>query len=157
MNATASTQPSGNFSFANMTAGLQPNGVAAPRTGNTFAGFLVGEVAQATFTKQLAAWLPRSSINSFYVQDDWKITKALPLSSGVRYSNETPFTTKYGQMSQFSPTTVDPVSGLMGAVINPTAAFSLRDLNNFQPRAGGRGIPSTDWRFAQASVFTPSM
>ena len=54
-NATASTQPSGAFSFANMTAGLQANGVAAPRTGNTFAGFLFGEVAQATFTKQLAA------------------------------------------------------------------------------------------------------
>ena len=136
MNATASTQPSGNFSFANMTAGLQPNGVAAPRTGNTFAGFLVGEVAQATFSKQLAAWLPRSSINSFYLQDDWKITKALTLSYGVRYSNETPFTTKYGQMSQFSPTTVDPVSGLMGAVIHPTGALSSRDNNNFQPRVG---------------------
>ena len=136
MNATQAPSRAGTSHSPNMTAGLQPNGVALPRTGNTFAGFLLGQVAQATFTKQLASWLPRSTINSFYVQDDWKITKALTLSYGVRYSNESPFTTKYGQMSQFSPTTVDPVSGLMGAVVHPTGALSARDNNNFQPRVG---------------------
>lgn len=136
MNATASTQPSGAFSFAGMTAGLQPNGVVAPRTGNTFAGFLLGQVSQAQFTTQLASWLPRSAISSFYFQDDWKASRDLTLSYGIRYSNETPFTTKYGQMSEFSPTATDPVSGMPGAVVHPAGALSKRDNNNFQPRLG---------------------
>jgi hypothetical protein len=136
MNAIASAQPSGAFSFAGMTAGLQPNGVAAPRTGNTFAGFLLGQVAQATFTTQLASWLPRSTISSFYVQDEWKASRNVTVSYGVRYSNESPFTTKYGQMSQFSPTAIDPVSGMPGAVVHPTSALWKRDNNNFQPRLG---------------------
>jgi hypothetical protein len=36
------------FSFANVTAGLQANGAAVPNTGNTFAGFLTGYVAQGS-------------------------------------------------------------------------------------------------------------
>ena len=76
-NATQRTTPSGAFSFAGMTAGLQPNGVALPRTGNDFAGFLVGQVSQAQFTNQLASWLPRSTISSFYFQDEWKVTRNL--------------------------------------------------------------------------------
>jgi hypothetical protein len=134
---TARTQPAGAFSFAGMTGGLQPNGVVAPQSpGNYFAGFLLGQVASATFTTQLASWLPRSAINSFYVQDDWKISPKLSLSYGVRYSNETPFTTKYHQMSQFDPTAVDPVSGMLGAVVHPTGPLNKRDNNNFQPRVG---------------------
>ena len=141
MNATQATNPSGAFSFAGMTAGLQPNGVVMPRTGNDFAGFLVGQVSQAQFTKQLASWLPRSTINSFYVQDEWKTTKSLTLTFGVRYSNETPFSTKYGQMSEFDPTTRDPVSGMIGAVVHPSGSLSRRDNNNFQPRVGAAWHP----------------
>ena len=76
-NATQRTTPSGAFSFAGMTAGLQTNGVALPRTGNDFAGFLLGQVSQAQFTTQLASWLPRSTISSFYFQDEWKVSRNL--------------------------------------------------------------------------------
>lgn len=140
-NATQRTTPSGAFSFAGMTAGLQSNGVVQPRTGNDFAGFLLGQVSQAQFTKQLASWLPRSNIHSFYVQDEWKASRNVTLSLGVRYSNETPFSTKYGQMSQFDPTATDPVSGKLGAVVHPTGSLSKRDNNNFQPRVGAAWHP----------------
>jgi hypothetical protein len=140
-NATQRAIPSGAFSFAGMTAGLQPNGVALPRTGNDFAGFLVGQVSQAQFTKQLASWLPRSTINSFYIQDEWKASRILTLSLGVRYNNETPFSTKYSQMSRFDPAATDPVSGKLGAVAHPSGALSKRDNNNFQPRLGAAWHP----------------
>ena len=140
-NATQRTTPSGAFSFAGMTAGLQANGVALPRTGNDFAGFLVGQVSQAQFTTQLASWLPRSTISSFYFQDEWKVSRNLNLSLGLRYSNETPFNTKYGQMSEFDPAATDPVSGKLGAVVHPTASLSKRDNNNFQPRIGAAWHP----------------
>jgi len=117
--------PSGQFFFNGMTAGLQADGLGAtvPNTGNTFAGFLFGAVRQATFNIELASWLPRSSMHSFYLQDDWKLTPTLTANLGVRYSNESPFNTKYGQMSNFSPTGVDDVrAGAVGSIVHPTSA-----------------------------------
>jgi len=97
--------PSGVFSFTGMTAGLQADGLGAtvPNTGNTFAGFLFGSVRQATFSIELVSWLPRSSMHSFYFQDDYKVTPTLTANLGLRYSNESPFNTKYSQMSNFDP------------------------------------------------------
>ena len=66
---------------------------------------------QRTFNAELTSWLPRSSIHSFYFQDDWKITPTLTANIGVRYSNESPFNTKYGLMSNFDPTCEDDLTG----------------------------------------------
>jgi hypothetical protein len=135
------------FSFAGVTAGLQPNGATVPNTGNTFAGFLTGYVSQAVFRSELSSWLPRSAIHSFYVQDDWKITPNLTANLGLRYSNESPFTTKYGLMSQFDPTATDPLTGLRGAIIHPTSGLNKRDNNNFNPRIGLAWHPREKWVF----------
>ncbi len=147
LNYTRTAHPSGDFRFDSMTAGLQPGGAPVPNTGNTFAGFLVGAVRQATFDTELTSWLPRSSINSFYFQDDWKVTPTLTLNLGVRYSNESPFKTQYGLMSNFDPTGTDDVTGLKGAIVHPTSALNQRDSNNFQPRIGAAWHPYRKWVF----------
>ncbi len=136
LNSTTTNRPSGAFYFDTMTAGLQPNGQPVPNTGNTFAGFLFGYVREAYFDAELTSWLPRSSINSFYFQDDWKVSPTLTLNLGVRYSNESPYNTKYGLQSNFDPTATDPLTGLKGAIIHPSGALNTRDNNNFQPRVG---------------------
>jgi hypothetical protein len=136
LNYSQVNQPSGDFRFDRMTAGLQPNGQPVPRTGNTFAGFLLGSVRSVEFDSELASWLPRSSIHSFYIQDDWKVTPALTLNLGIRYSNESPFNTKYGQQTNFDPTAIDDATGLPGAYVHPGAGLNKRDNNNFQPRVG---------------------
>jgi len=123
------------FTF-DTTAGLQSTGQNIPNTGNIFAGFLTGYVSQAVFRSELASWLPRSSIHSFYIQDDWKITPKLTANIGLRYSNESPFNTKYGIQSQFDPTVRDALTGRLGAVIHPTGGLNRRDNNNFDPRVG---------------------
>ncbi len=135
------------FFFDNVTAGLQANGQPVPNTGNTMAGFLTGYVRQATFTAELTSWLPRSSIHSFYIQDDWKVTRTLTLNLGVRYSNESPFNTKYGLMSNFDPTGMDGVTGRTGAIIHPSTGLSARDSNNFNPRIGMAWHPLERWVF----------
>ena len=102
------------FAFDGVTSGLQANGAALPNTGITFAGFLTGYVRQATFNAELTSWLPRSTIHSFYIQDDWKITPTLTANLGLRYSNESPFNTKYGMMSNFDPNGKDDLTGRHG-------------------------------------------
>ncbi len=141
MNFSQINRPSGDFRFDNMTAGLQPNGQPVPNTGNTFAGFLLGAVRQATFDSYLAAWLPRSAIHSVYFQDDWKATPNLTFNIGIRYSNETPFTTKWRQLTNFDPNAIDDVTGRKGGFVHPRKPLFKRDNNNFQPRFG------MAWRF----------
>jgi hypothetical protein len=135
------------FNFDNVTAGLQPSGNAVPNTGIAFAGLLTGYVNQATFNSELTSWLPRSTIHSFYIQDDWKITPKLTLNIGVRYSNESPFHTANGLLSNFDPTAVDDLTGRLGAFIHPTGSLSKRDNNNFQPRIGFAWHPLSKWVF----------
>ncbi|MEK7404181.1 MAG: TonB-dependent receptor, partial [Acidobacteriota bacterium] len=148
LNSWSMNYPSGAFRFDGMTAGLQPDGNTRPRTGNTFAGFLLGWVRQAQFDRELASWLPRSFIHSFYFQDDWKLSAALTLNLGVRYTNESPFHTKYNQVSNFDPASADDVSpGSRGSVAHPTGGLNRRDNNNFQPRIGLAWHPLAKWVF----------
>ncbi len=148
LNVISTTYPSGNFQLSGNSTGLQPNGASMPRTGNSFACFLLGYVRQATFESELTSWLPRSSIHSFYFQDDWKFSPTLTLNLGLRYSNETPFTTKYGKMTNWDPrATDDVVTGAKGAFVHPTGALSGRDSNNFQPRLGVAWHPLKKWVF----------
>ena len=147
INNSTINRPSGEFRFDQMTAGLQPNGLPVPNTGNTFAGMLLGYVREANFDQQLASWLPRSSIHSFYFQDDWKFSPTLTLNLGIRYSNEGPFKTKYSQMTNFDPSVRDPITGRMGAFVHPESGLNRRDNNNFQPRIGLAWHPWEKWVF----------
>jgi hypothetical protein len=140
-------QPSGVFQFDTMTSGLQPNGQPVPNTGNLFAGLELGYVRQANFSTYTTTWLPRDSINSLYLQDDWKLLRTLTLNLGLRWSTESPFHTAHGLISNFSPTTVDPVSGRLGAIIHPNSGLNNRDLKNFQPRFGLAWHPLDRWVF----------
>ena len=136
------------FNFSNVTAALQPNGVPVPNTGIDFAGFLTGYASQATFDAELTSWLPRSNIHSFYIQDDWKITPTLTANIGLRYTNESPFNTKNGFMTNFDPTVTDDLTGRMGGFVHPTdGGLSKRDNNNFQPRIGLAWHPFQKWVF----------
>ncbi|MDQ6677175.1 MAG: TonB-dependent receptor [Acidobacteriota bacterium] len=141
LNYSTTGQPSGTFQFDQVTAGLQPNGQPVPNTGNTFAGFELGAVRAATFSTYTNEWLPRDSMHSLYVQDDWKFSRKLTLNLGLRWSTESPYHTAHGQQSNFSPTTIDPITGKMGAIIHPTGNLSARDWKNFQPRFGAAWHP----------------
>jgi len=137
------------FDFSGSTTGLDPGGVAlgGANAGSPFAGFLTGYVTSATTTSELTSWLPRSAIHSFYIQDDWKMTPTLTVNAGLRYSNESPFRTKYGLMSQFDPNGTDILTGRTGAIAHPTKGLNRRDSNNFNPRLGLAWHPLDKWVF----------
>lgn len=144
-NRTSTSLPSGQYNFTGGTS--LP---FTPNTGNDFAAFEMGVVTSATFSKQLATFLPIQWSHELYVQDDWKVTPSVALNLGLRWSYASPFKTKWGQQSQFDPKVVDPVTGLMGAITHPAGMIGKRDLNNFQPRLG------LAWNFNRKWVFRAS-
>jgi hypothetical protein len=142
---TAST-PSGVYNFSGAGTGLP----FTPNTGNSFASFLLGAVDNATYTTLLANYLPRWWSHQGFVQDDWRVRSNLTVSLGVRYSYETPTTTKYGYESQFNPSVIDPLTGMMGAITHPKGGVYKSDWNNFTPRLG------VAYNFAPKWVFRGS-
>lgn len=143
-NALAEALPSGIYNFSGTEQPFTNN------TGNTFASFLLGNVGSAQFTRNQATWLPRWWSHAFYIQDDFRPVKNLTLNIGLRWSYESPFTTKYGQQSQFDPTVTDPASTFKGAILHTNAPLARKDLNNFQPRLG------LAWNFRPKLVFRSS-
>ena len=138
-NSVATDQPSGRYRFGGTEFPFRNN------TGNAAASFLLGAVVRADFTQAQATWLPRWWTHSLYFQDDWKVSRNLTVNLGVRWQYESPFSTKYGQQSQFDPNATDPLTGRKGALLHPSGPLSSRDLNNFQPRIGMAWSFSPKW------------
>ena len=129
--------PSGSFSFdgANGLTGSGTTGI--PNTGGiSFASFELGSVTSYSVSIPTAAWLPRDNISGVYFQDDWKFSPKLTLNLGLRWSMESPWHTKYGQFSQFSPAVIDPVTGEAGAITHPGGNMTKREWQSPEPRIG---------------------
>jgi len=141
LNSLLTAQPSGRYFMGGTEFPFTPN------TGHPFASMLLGTVGRADFTRDLASWLPRWWSNAYYFQDDWKVTPSITLNLGLRWHYESPYTTKHGQQTQFSPTATDPLTGRAGALLHPKGALSKKDWNNYQPRLG------LAWSFTKNWVF----
>ena len=138
--------PSGLYVFSGASTGYP----FKPNTGNSFADFLLGAPQYATFTQQLEPYYPRWWSNELYVQDTWQATSKMALNLGVRYDFETSGNTKYGYKSEFSPTATDPVTGLPGAITNPTGSIYGNAGNNWAPRLGVSYNFRPNWVFRGA-------
>ncbi len=142
-NSLVESLPSGRYFMGGTDFPFAPRGT----TGNDFAALLLGSAVRAEFTKAVATWLPRWWSHAFYFQDDYKPVRNLTFSLGIRWSYESPFSTKHGRSSQFDPAGRDPITGRPGAITHPKGLFGKRDLNNFQPRLG------MAWNFHPRLVF----
>jgi hypothetical protein len=139
------------------TMGLQGNGNAISNTGGYgLANVQMGYITSYSYAQQGAPALPTDSIQSFFFQDDWRLTPKLTLNYGVRWSTETPAHNKFpGTMSNGSLTVADnynygglpadqsvpgiltcPSGGCVGGWVQPKGFLWNRDYDHFTPRFG---------------------
>ena len=123
-------RPNGDFAFANTF------------TGSAAADFLLGlpSLFRRTTTNQAqdgAGWL-----SSVYAQDEWRATRRLTLSLGLRYELARPFVDKDDALNAFHPGVQsqrfpDAPAGLVypGDPGVPRGTYAT-DTNNFAPRLG---------------------
>lgn len=143
-NSLQATLPSGQYRMTGTELPFTPN------TGNPFASFLLGTVGQGVFQQARATWLPRWWSHAWYAQSTWRPVRNVTVEMGLRWSYESPFSTKYGQQGQFDPNAIDALTGRKGAILHGKGNLANRDLNNFQPRLG------LAWNFRPRAVFRSS-
>jgi hypothetical protein len=129
----------GTFTFSGFTtSNFGPSGQPVPGTGFDFADFLLG-LPQATAVRfGTSSNYFRSWVYSGFLQDDWRIGPRLTLDLGVRYEYFTPFTEKYGHLSDLN---IGPAFAVRGVVTGqspgPFPPSLVRgDKNNLAPRLG---------------------
>jgi hypothetical protein len=77
-------------------------------TGNAWADFLDGRIANYSQVNQQLKYYYRDKIFEPYVQDDWHITKKLTLNLGLRMSGFGAYTNKYNLFYNFYPSLYNP-------------------------------------------------
>ncbi|MFN0168957.1 MAG: carboxypeptidase regulatory-like domain-containing protein [Bryobacteraceae bacterium] len=82
----------------------------APPHAAAFADFLFGRFSQATLNQPVKP-ANLATYQSFYLQDEWKITPRLTLSMGLRYEREGPATERFNQaLAEFDGGVDSPIA-----------------------------------------------
>jgi Carboxypeptidase regulatory-like domain/TonB dependent receptor len=98
------------------------------------ANFLQGDAYQVSRIMQLEPRYLRNWEPSFFIQDDWRITKSFTLNLGLRYDIITPYVDVHNQLSNFNPTTASIIiAGVNGA---SRSAGVKTDYGSIGPRVG---------------------
>jgi hypothetical protein len=150
------------LSFSPISTSIPNEAFSGQSTGFGFASYLLGTVYSASnatpvpvsdYTRQYAA----------YFQDDYKVSKKLSLSLGLRYDFMSMMNEAHDRISGWTPQVVDPISGLPGAYVfdgNCSVCTGNKYLGhnsgkNFAPRVGFayRLFPRTTIRGAYAIFY----
>jgi hypothetical protein len=110
----------GIWTFDNSMTGLPYLGatsVGPGQLGSGYADFLLGLATSAyVMTPQDPQY--RKTSWSLFVQDQWKASRKLTLTYGIRWDQQNAFREIHDRMSVFSPTTINPSAGnLPGGII----------------------------------------
>lgn len=120
--------------------GLTQNPQATAGTGADMAGFLLGTVSSVYIDSILGNMFVGNSY-SFFVNDDWKVTRRLTLNLGLRYDYQPKAVERHNGIINFDPNGIDPKTKLKGTTVYAGVDGQPRewmgsDKNDFGPRFG---------------------
>ncbi|MGH9630531.1 MAG: TonB-dependent receptor domain-containing protein, partial [Bryobacteraceae bacterium] len=148
---------------------------ATPRTGDGFAGMLLGLPTYLSNQYNRGYFYFRQKEIGLYAQDNWRVNRRLTLNLGLRWDYWTPYSEKYdrllnldlndylGKMEVITPgnTRMEDMPGIPPAVLASWAARGLtwttadaagfpsallpQDTNNFAPRLGAAFRLTDNW------------
>lgn len=121
----------GFFNFDSTFTG-QPN---VANTGNSIGSLLLGYPARITRTTLLGPFGLRAWEYSWYLQDDFKVSRRLTLNLGLRYELYPPLTEAAGRIANFNFDPANPALSLI-ARNGDEHAGRKTDPRNFAPRVG---------------------
>src|SRR5216683_1074675 len=150
--------PSGLFSFGRAyTQGPDP-ATASATAGYGLASALLGVPDSGQFTIGPSLALLQTSYN-WYLNDDWKVSRTLNVSLGVRFEYQTPFKERYNHLAYFDPSATEPVTGLKGVLLPTTSShrYPSNPNRNWGPRLGlaWTFLPNTVFRAGYGQFFAP--
>ena len=129
-------------------------GAAANLSGYALADFLIGNVEEADRTENVADAMDRATSVYVYAQDDWKVSRKVSLSFGLRYETMQPWHDKYCGFANAYVTTYGV--GPNGIGLLPNAAPPVLD----RPCGSGSFYAGVPFQYAagvQTSVSTSLM
>jgi outer membrane receptor protein involved in Fe transport len=131
------SNPSGNFTF---NAQLTGDPLRLAGTGSSVASLVLGSVRSATVDQSQGISMEAYS-TTFFVQDDWKLTRRLTLNLGLRHDFQQQPVERYDRLLNFDMTGKSSVSGLIGRAVYASVNGQPRqwrdqDHNDFGPRVG---------------------
>ncbi len=151
----------GTYTFSQFATGL----LGANNTGHAFASMLLGAPNTANMQFGLP-FLGRSQALGFFIQDDWKVSRALTVNYGLRWEMQQPWFDRDGNMSNLDFTLPNSAAGgLPGAMVfagegaGRLGVTKLVDnyLNGWGPRLGFayQVTPSTVVRAGAGLFYAP--
>jgi len=124
-------------------------------SGNGFASFLLGQVAQAIVKQNFVTIRNVGQYGALYAQDEFKVNKDLNLSLGLRYDVDLPFKELHNFGSQFNPAIINTgaagtntpgaleFAGQGSGKDGVSSRYSNVYYKNFEPRVGLTWAPSS--------------
>jgi hypothetical protein len=156
-----------NFNFGNSsgainfdstwTRGPLDNSPAAPM-GQSFAAFLYGLPGSGGFPIN-DSYAEQSTVPALFLQNDWKVSRKLTLSLGIRYERPSPVTERFDRSIRgFDATVASPIEAQARAnyARNPIPEVAVSDFRvpGGLTFAGVNGLPRTLWKTSQ-NLFMP--
>jgi len=129
--------PTGYLTYGpTFTGGPTPNS-SLPSGQSMYAGwasFLLGDPTAGYLIRQNTLAL-NQWVNSFYAQDDWRVSSKLTVNLGLRWDVETGYKERHNNWADFDPTVTNPISSQVNFQVLGGAQF-----------LGNGGNPSRDWQ-----------